>query len=82
MLKPPIIGNHSWYANDMGVQIVAVQGEVNDWAAYIGGVSYYGPEEEAMEQVRRHGCKLDQKTAEFFFPSIVAGSHGDLKYRP
>jgi len=81
-LQHPILGNRSWYANGMGVQIVAVEGAgtptARDWAAYIGGVSYSDPEDEAMKWVRQHGCKLTKEEAEFFFPHIAAS---DLHYR-
>ena len=77
-LQRPILGNRSWYANGMGVQIVAVEGAANDWAAYIGGVAYTDPEGAAMEWVGRHGCKLSEEEATFFFPHIASS---DLKYR-
>ncbi len=77
-LQHPILDNRSWYANGMGVIIVAVEGSVNDWAAYIGGVAYTDPEDNAIEWVGRHGCKLSEDEAKAFFPRIAAS---DLKYR-
>lgn len=64
-----------WNANGYATAIVAVKGDVDDWAAYIGGCDPWS-EEEAYDFVARFGCKLREDEARFFFPNI------ELAYRP
>lgn len=66
-----------WNANGFGTAIVAVLGGANDWAAYIGAQPDPSSEQETVEWVSRHGCKLGESEARAFF-------HMDetLVYRP
>ena len=47
-------------------KIVAVVGQVGDWAAYVG------PTDWTDEQVADRGDKLSRATAEAFFPDLAA----------
>lgn len=70
--------NQSGY-NGMAVAIVAVveywDGEVRDWAAYIGASNQTLLEEDAAEDVAQHGCKLYRDEAAFFFPRLPKGAY-------
>lgn len=68
MLKFPIIANRYWNANGIGVAVAAVQGEINDWAAYIGAQPDPTSEEETTEWARRFGCKLSMPEAFALLP--------------
>lgn len=59
----------SWkpLAND--VIVVAVEGAIGDWAAYIGAVVGDNHEHEWMK-VRDHGSKLRREVAEVLFPDF------------
>lgn len=78
-LTYPIIANRYWSANGMAVTAVAVQGEVQDWAAYIAGVPYEEGEIEVAEWTKRFGAKLSEGDAAGLFPGIA--EHGGLTYR-
>ena len=59
-----------WNSNDVAVAIVAVanyleDGELFDWAAYIGGTTRTEHEEDALEDVTKWGCKLDRYLASY-----------------
>lgn len=56
-------------ALDNKVLVVAVEGAVKDWAAYIGAVE---GENHAREyhKVRDHGSKLPKAIAELLFPDF------------
>jgi len=49
------------------IMVVAVEGSVNDWAAYIA-VTSYGEDDGAIEYVAAHGHKIRRVLAEFLFP--------------
>ena len=56
-----------WNSNDVAVAIVAVanyiDGELFDWATYIGGTTKTWNEEDAYDEVAQYGCKLDANLA-------------------
>lgn len=53
------------------VVVVAVRGQVGDWAAYIAGVKTLGsPTPELQALVYREGTKLNEAQARGFFPHI------------
>lgn len=69
-----IVGRY-FNANGIGTAIVAVvnyhEGEVFDWAAYIGGSKRGARREEwAVEDVAKSGCKISVRDAKHFFPSL------------
>jgi len=51
------------------VMVVAVEGAVNDWTAYIGACPEGSSEENCLIYVAARGHKLKQDLAEFLFPS-------------
>lgn len=53
------------------VLVVAVEGEIGDWAAYIGSVPGVSHEREYME-VAQTGNKLRRDVAELLFPDYAA----------
>ncbi len=59
-----------------GVAIVASVVHELEWAAYIG--TTWGPvsEQQTIDYVARHGCKLVEKDGRHFFPEL-----NDLAYR-
>lgn len=57
-------------ALDSKVLVVAVEGTVLDWAAYIGAVQGEDHDSE-WQQVRDHGSKLTKEIAEFLFPEFA-----------
>jgi len=64
-------------ASDFAISIIAVINEGIDWAAYIGSTTnLITSEEETIEFVAKHGCKLSKKDAIYYFPDIK------LRYRP
>jgi len=64
-----------WKALDRRVLVVAVEGQVADWAAYIGAVPGQDHEKEWRE-VKDYGSKLPKEVAEVLFPNFR-----DLTYR-
>ena len=56
-----------YIALDRRVLVVAVEGEVKDWAAYICAVEGTNHDRE-VESVYRHGTKISREIAEFLFP--------------
>ena len=60
-------GNSEYYALDQHVLAVAVEGQVGDWAAYIGAVPGHCHRVE-YESVRKSGAKLPYKIARVIFP--------------
>jgi hypothetical protein len=70
-----IITGRYYNANYYATAIVASITEGIDWAAYIGGADHTLPEFNAVEYVRDYGCKLSEKDARHFFPTI------ELPYR-
>ena len=66
-LNGKFIGNRYWNSGSNACCVVAVRGEVNDWAAYIAGVFVYQSEDEAIEFTYAEGAKLDSKTAHGIF---------------
>ena len=66
-----------WNSNGLGIVIVAREGYVDDWAAYIGGLAGYHTEEEAIARACSDGAKLSREQATRWFPQLPAGA-----YRP
>ena len=64
-----------WNANGFSLAIVASITKNIDWAAYIRA-DQSRTEEETLNFVKAHGCKLSEEDARYFFPEI------DLPYRP
>lgn len=63
--------------NGFAISIIAVINEGLDWAAYIGSTdSRITSEEETIDFVAKHGCKLTKKDAMYYFPDIKE------RYRP
>jgi len=60
---------------DSKVLVVAVEGSIGDWAAYIGAVPGYNFDEE-WQRVAENGTKLPKSIAEILFPLFK-----DLKWR-
>jgi len=58
-----------WKALDRRVIVVAVEGEVEDWAAYIGAVQGDRHSEE-WQEVAEYGTKLPKNIAEILFPQF------------
>ncbi len=54
---------------DTNVIAVAVQGEIGDWAAYIGAVEGENHERE-YQKVADNGTKLSYKLARMLFPDF------------
>jgi hypothetical protein len=64
---------HYYFSGDFetdAVVIVAIEGGVNDYAAYIGAARTNYSDEMAVEYVHRRGTKISQKWAEFLFPEF------------
>jgi len=59
--------NSEWKALDTRVIVVAVQGAIGDWSAYIGAVQGDNHELEWI-QVANEGSKLPRRLAEAVFP--------------
>lgn len=59
----------SWKPLAFDVIVVAVEGAVGDWAAYIGAVPGDNHEHEWMK-VRDRGSKLRKEVAEVLFPDF------------
>ena len=68
--------NVQWLALDSKVLVVAVQGEMKDWAAYIGAVPGEKHDLE-WQQVARRGTKLPKAVALLLFPTWKK-----LRWRP
>jgi len=58
-----------YLALDRKVLTVAIEGEVEDWAAYIGAVPGNSHQHES-EEVARHGTKLPFDVAKALFPDF------------
>lgn len=56
-------------ALDVQVLAVAVQGEIGDWAGYIGAVEGNNHDRE-FNKVAEHGTKLPYKIARLLFPDF------------
>jgi hypothetical protein len=63
-------GRIRWIALDRRVLAVAVEGEVGDWAAYIGAVKGENHELE-WRKVAEEGTKLPRRVAEILFPDFA-----------
>lgn len=57
-----------WKALDINVVVVAIQGGVKDWSAYIGAVPGDNHEKE-WRSVADHGTKLPKEFAFLLFPN-------------
>ena len=72
-------GSRYWNTNGAEIGIVAVEnhwdsdpaGTVGDWGAYIGATFGGHPKAETLEWAMRHGAKLSEEEARFFFPYIA-----------
>lgn len=85
-----IIGSICWYskimpdgtqdpnssANFTACAVVAVAGEMGDWAAYIGSMIEPNSDTSIINRVARWGDKLPEEVARAFFPNV------DLIWRP
>lgn len=58
-----------WKALDARVLVVAVEGSVKDWAAYIGSVPGHNHANE-WKLVASEGSKLSYALAKFLFPKF------------
>lgn len=62
-MERKLIGLGYWNANGMATAIVAIanyyDGELFDWAAYIGATTKTEHQEDAHREVAKYGCKLD-----------------------
>ena len=63
-------------ALDTHVLVVAVEGEIHDWTAYIGAVNGQRHVEE-VESVAAHGTKLPKHLALAIFPALKSLSWRD-----
>jgi len=61
-------GHTDYVAVAPDVLIVAVEGAVEDWSAYIGAVPGKNHDKE-WHLVKEDGSKLPRKVAEYYFPS-------------
>ena len=59
----------SWKPLAIDVIVVAVEGEVEDWSAYIGAVAGQNHDYE-WQKVRDYGSKLPKEIAELLFPDF------------
>ena len=57
-------------ANGFAVAIVASITQEVDWAAYVGATLGSLSEEETVQDVTKHGCKLPEQDARYFFPEF------------
>ncbi len=64
-----VLNYNYWNANGAGIAIVAVEGGVADWAAYIGADDGQRTE-ECVEWTIRRGCKLSRDQAHRWFPQL------------
>jgi len=64
-----VLSYNYWNANGIGICIIAVEGHVADWAAYIGGDDGQRTE-ECVAWTKRFGCKLSRKQANRWFPEL------------
>lgn len=65
-----------WRVLGHRVIVVAKEGQVNDWAAYIDAVPGQNHNNE-WQQVRDHGDKISERVARVLFPEF-----DKLRYRP
>lgn len=72
MAAADIVTSKYWNTNGIGISVVAIEGQINDVAAYIGaserGAEY---ESEAQEWSRRYGAKLTEEEAKGMLPQIA-----------
>lgn len=66
---PGVLDYNYWNANGIGICIVAKEGAVADWAAYIGADDGQH-EEECVAWTVRLGCKLSRTQAHRWFPGL------------
>ena len=59
----------AYRALSLGVVAVAKEGEINDWAAYIGKTEGNNHYKESF-QVEKHGTKIPYKVARILFPEF------------
>ena len=72
MAHGDIIASRYWNSNGLPVAIVAVEGGMQDVAAYIGGDPDPGAtEEETLQRVREYGAKLGKDEAMRFLPALL-----------
>lgn len=65
-----------WNVNYCAVTIVASVTHEIDWAVYIGGVFGATLEAEAIAWTLKHGAKMTEEDARYFFPEFK-----DFTYR-
>jgi len=66
-----------WNIAGAGIVILAREGRVDDWGAYIGALCGHATEEEAIAHVAAYGAKLSKEQALRWFPKLPAEA-----YRP
>ncbi|KKL86776.1 hypothetical protein LCGC14_1941320 [marine sediment metagenome] len=69
-----VLAYNYWNANGKGVCIVAKEGGIEDWAAYIGADDGMR-EAECVEWTCRRGCKLSREQAHRWFPELPIGAY-------
>jgi len=61
-------------SNGVAVAIIAVANYFDeclfDWSTYIGGSTKVEREQDCIEEVANHGCKLSRNDAQYFFPHL------------
>ncbi|KKK53690.1 hypothetical protein LCGC14_3092250 [marine sediment metagenome] len=66
-----ILNYSYWNTGGMAMAIVAKEGDVADWAAYIGATQSKGQsEEDTVRWVCRKGAKLSRDQAHRWFPKL------------
>ncbi len=71
-----ILNYNYWNCNGQATAIVAKEGTVADWAAYIGGMeSRNTSEEDCVRWVCRFGAKLSRNQAHRWFPQLPIGAY-------
>ena len=68
-LPEGFLDNRYWNGNGKGICIVAKEGAVGDWAAYIFADDGWSEENLIVETIKR-GMKLLEREARAFFPLI------------
>lgn len=58
------------------VVAVAVEGDVEDWACYVGVTSAYAVDADALQHIAARGTKTSREVGEALFPNV------GLRWRP
>ena len=65
-----LIAHRYWNSNGIGIAIVAIRGQIGDWAAYIGAEPVGWAEADAVLAAAHSGEKLLERLARSIFPTI------------